>query len=522
MKNSKVENNSRRTAPRKASGFSMLTMLALTLVVTITIVGTGSFLIPFIRSNATDALTELQARSIAESSINYGLALLNDPATRADIDVSSSQGQDDCREVTIQASDLNLPLQIAANVKGIRLYVRNDKPAAPTPPLQTDIFPLSYDPLLVAPPGTVAKFSNVNYLRTFTVLVEYGGDLNRGSYSYGAKAVVKPGLLTANDGNSPLNNSSFFTSAVAAQNSVTMGDNSRTISSDPSTPDGNIKAGGNVSVGDQAYIDGKIQSTGGQSDIQIQSGSNPTLNNQVEYISAEPTINGNPITDTTTTSQSLAPFTEGPYLSTSSTTPKSAPATNGSTYQNIPPALSAAPSTPNFASAGGSTLSGDYTINSSQLTQTNVQGLNTISSPTRLFLQNTGDINTPLEITANLGNSTSANQLQLWYNGERPLVFKGDSVNLMVYAPYSNITVGNGAKVTTFTGGIVGNNVSVSKNSTIQFAPGTSGNNFSSTAFMFDPNNASAKNTIKWQIQSVKELRYPEFVAESLLRPRKS
>lgn len=517
MPSSKKVKSNRRFPERNATGFSMLTMVILTVVVSITLVSTGAFLVPFIRSNARDAMTELQARAIAESSINYALALLNDPATRPDVDVSTTQ--DDCRELTIQPSDINLPLQTAANVKSIRLFIRNDTPPAPqNTPVQKDIFPLSYDPMLVS--GLTGKFGLRNYWRTFTVLVEYGGDLNRGSYNFGAKVVVKPGFKTASEGGS--GSSSFFTSALGAKDSVTMGDGSNTISS-VSPPNGSIKAGGDINLSADVAIDGKIQATSDSTNIKIPELGAPFLNNTIEFTGSQPpsiTVGLNPPQPLSTSTQNIDPFQQLSYLTDNTGVPKIAQTLDP--VQDMPPALSPSATTPNLASVSEHPGADAYTINSTQLEQATVSDLSSISTTTKLFLQNTGDIGTPLEITSNIGSDSVAGKLQLWYNGERPLVFKGDSVYLMVYAPFANITIGDGIKKTTFTGAIVGNNVTLSKNSTIKYAIAPANNSFSNSDFDFKPNNSNAKNTIKWQIQSFKELRNEEYQAESRLTPRKT
>lgn len=502
-------------------------MVALTLVVSITIVATGSFLVPFIRSNATDTLTELQARSIAESSINYVLALLNDQSTRADVDVSTIQP--DCREISIDPRDLNLPALTEKTVKKIRVFVRNDEPTAPSGSIPPDpIFPLPYDPLVKS--GVAGKLAasgalNPIYWRTLTALVEYGGDLNRGTYKFGLKVVAKPGLLTEPNlqslpSGSSTPDSTFFSSPLAARNTISMGTDSQTIGSAQGSADGNLKAGGTVAIGDGVIVDGKIQLLS-DSKIYIPNSNNynSQLNNVIEYNSITPQVITPTPSITNLSSTDISPFTEGNSFPTgakivdiSSSAPDPIPA----------PAWSPLPETPNFASWQGN---GDYTIDASQLRQPSLPQLSSISGDTRLFLQNNGDINTPLEITANLGNASSANQLQLWYNGERPLVFKGGSQSLVVYAPYAKVTIGDGTKVTTFTGAVVASDVSIANKSTIKYAALTKGNDYRRSDFQFKANTGNDPyhiNTIKWQIQSYKELQFQEFESESALTPRKT
>jgi len=498
---------------RNRCGFSMLSMAMLTILVIITITATGAALIPYYRSNSTDTVSEIQARAIAESAINYTLALLNDPDTRANVDVSTTTPE--FRIIDIPPVDLNLPTQVALNTRSIKVIVRNDTPIYQSA-VPTKLFPLSYDSQLVSG-NSNAKFST-NYWRTFTALVEYGQNGFVGPYRAGIKATIKPGLLTASTGSTGATpDSAFFTGAVSARDSVVLEDNTSTSSS--SNPhNGNIKAGGTIEIGDNALVDGYLQSIS-TSQVNITASSSATLDNQVQYLTSPPTINSAPIGSNP--GDPLNQLQQGPYLQAQST--KTAPL--GSTnIELIPPALSPTPTTPNFPSDGGASstgLSGDYVIDSSQLADPSQ--LNSIGQPQstiRLFIQNTGDISDPLNISLNsLGNPSTPSNLEIWYNGERPINFTGTNVSALIYAPYTTVTIGDGNKQTNFSGAVVGGKVVVKSKSSVDFFNNASSSMFSSSDFTFNATSKTNANTIRWQLQTYKELHTPEFLAEKVLAP---
>lgn len=521
--NSRRTTDKRETKRRKKTAFSLAAMFMIALLVGLTISGMGAALIPFYRSNATDALAELQTGAISESAANYVLALLCDPDSRDTYDVKLASP---LRVITLSATDLGITAPTSNNIKSIKVLVQYQSPPVASLPAGTSglYFPIAYDANF--DPNSSAKFQvigSTNFWRTLTVLVEYGSGGGK-PYWKGTLVTLKP-FVKAIGGTGQPPDQSIFDSAAFGRNSVTLATSASTNSfDDPFSkapiPDlsgighvgGNVGAGKNISLSDGAKIGGKIQvASTAQVQIDVQPTSN--VNEVIQYNNQDgglpPSVPN--LTPGTTVSQrgesALYPL----------------PIATGAPPVSDIPSLAAPDGTTNFnLTSTSAPATGDYVIDTSQLSQAN---LTNIPNPIRLFVESSSSSDEALSISQNIGNSSAPGNLQIFYSGTRPLNFTGSTVSALIFAPSSKVTFGNSAGLTTnLNGSVKAGDVVVQNQSKISFYRSVANPSFGngSVGYNFanlDISKASGANALRWEVQSIKELNRTEFQAASLLAP---
>jgi hypothetical protein len=524
----------RRTSRRKQSAFSLAAMFMIALLVGLTISGMGAALIPYYRSNATDALAELQTSAISESAANYVLGLLSDPDSR---DTYDAKIDSPLRVINLSATDLGIAAPTSDNIKRIKVLVQYQSPQVRTLPSGTSAlyFPIAYDPKFdPASPDRFQVIGNTNFWRTMTVLVEYGSTGAK-PYWKGTVVTLKPFIKPTAGGLPP--DSSIFDTAAFGRNSVTLAANASTNSFfDPLTktpiPDfenkgyvgGNVGAGKTVSLGDNSKVGGKIQidsKTPAVIDL------NPTakINEVIQYNSSNEGVA--PVVQANTSNGLPAPEIPDLLASTVSKRGATTPYTNPVIDTNLPindiPSLAAPDGTLSFnLSTTTAPAAGDYVIDSSQLSQAN---LTNIPNPIRLFVESSSSSDEALTISQNIGNSSAPGNLQIFYSGTRPLNFTGSTVSALVFAPSSRVTFGNSAGLsTTLIGSIRAGDVVVQNQSKVSFynavaSPSFGNGNVGYNMKNLDISNATGANSLRWEIQTVKELNRTEFLAASQLAP---
>lgn len=473
-------------------------MSLIAVLVSITITGAGVALISHYKSNATDAMAELQTSVITESTVDFFLAMLSKPSLRPQYDVSPSEP---IRFFKFSPTDLGLAPQTAQNVRSIRAIIRYISPTKPTPPMTLDstFFPIAYDSRI--DPEYHAMFS-VNYWRTLTVIVEYGTMNGARPYQKGLKVTLKPTVKVATGGNPA--DKSFFNSSIYGKNSVS-------LTAGATVNAGDVSAGNNLTLGasggNPVFVDGNVQLVNSAANLVA---FNSVVQKQVMFSGSSLTISGNPpktySSNANNTNSELQVIKQG--LDPASLDIINTPVT---TVGDIP-ALAAPDSTTGY-SADLANPQGNYVVDTSQLNSLSLPYLN---HPVHLYVESSSISTDPIAIPNNLNSGGLAENLQISYNGQQPLNFTGSNLSAIIYAPNSKVSIGSSIKKTSLTGAIVGNDAEVLGSSTVTYdsnvAKPSSPAGYSTDDFNFS---TTGDGSLRWQVHTVKELNLAEFQSES-------
>lgn len=472
---------------RSPKGFSLVSMLAISMIATFAVSGLLAGILPVYRAIAGDH-TYYRLRNFAEASIDYALAKINDPATASDF---SNNTPNSVIQLEVTALELGLPGEMQASI-----IIKTEEP-----PPSSRIYNQAlsgygykddgnYSPISQDWSYFVSKAPSENYAwRTMTSTATYGNLTEKISV-----ALMVDYSLPLSKGNSPF----FQKYGALATQTVNFLGNARTFGLDSNGNSTDL--GGDVGSFDKANFKGSGNVIGG------------TL--EVRSIDANTLISANSDGNSTVNrylivSDDQVGFSEDTNPNVLGMFNQEYP-NSGEQYiqtevqQNqfkVPPA----PSTPSTEPALDVVVQSPSALASGPV---NVRSLNMTTNSiipngqTQVYVQDTGLDDPVVNLKGSINAGGNPSDFQIWYNGRGKIAIQPDLVNATIYAPNAEIEIKNPTSIGTFTGAVVGRSISLTN---VEFKYDKTLSNPSS-GLTYDPNELTPANLNTFKVASYKEV----------------
>lgn len=438
---------------RSLSGFSLVTVMSVSLIATLLLTGLLAGTANVYRTVGSSK-GSMDTKNAAEAAIDYAISQLNRSNGGEQFKPTTNETT---AELTIAQEDTGVSGMVPAKVTIASCY----------PTIESSLF----DPLYTL--TTDQKWSMLaqpNYGVTYKSI---RSRVTSGNFSEDILVIAKPSPMPQGK-SSPT--TPYFPNAAVSTNALTIGSNTITGEFDSSSgSDLPFKTtsdkylGGDLRAYKKATLSGTGIEIGGSVDVdsinalngfsaEVTSGSNVTVN---RYLNVSENQSG--FKDASTTSESpnvlglsqapAYPAETGPYVRT-----------NLSPQQtSLPPAptVSAADSaSANKVSAAkgsdlktGSNVVNSLTINSDMST----------SGETRVYVENTSTSGDVVKITGNANSGSAPKNLQIWYNGSGKIqISPTNEIRATIYAPNATVDITGANSTSTFRGAVVSKNLSLS------------------------------------------------------------
>ncbi|HIA55360.1 MAG TPA: hypothetical protein EYN91_25300 [Candidatus Melainabacteria bacterium] len=452
---------------RDKKGFSLVTMLTISMIATLVVSGLLAAIAPVFRTVSGDP-ARLQLKNFAEGAVDYVIAQLNDPDLKASVSPADEIGSD-AKKIVVTSSDLGLSGNLTANVT-----VSNDMPSfdsrvfnpslAPNAPYQDssgNVSTVSQSWSFFAD-GNASPPSNKAW-RTVTAVVSLGALTE-------TVAVAAQIDYEVVRGASGPNARPFFPYAALGSQTIAFKNNSSTYgftSGDTPILDSSntYPLGGDIAAYHQASFDSSGVKIGGSLDV-------PSINSP-SNISAD-SSGATTINRYLTVNDTAPSFDTPDVLGMSNPSAQIYP--DGSRSSNIEinqtnaqQQLAPAPSLPigtKYTVGGdmllnsGSSLTGNYQATSLGMTSGSINATNA-----SIYVKDLGSTDQVVDITGSINPSASksSSDFQIWYNGRGKISVKASAIRATIYAPNAEVEIsGIGASKGSFRGAIVAKNLTAS------------------------------------------------------------
>lgn len=454
-------------AGRNQNGFSLVTMLSISMIATLVVSALLAAIAPVYRTVSGDP-ARLKLKNFAEAAVDFVIAQLNDPNLKASVSPADEIGSDS-KKIVISSGDLGLSGNLTANVT-----VSNEMP-----PNESRLFKASLAPS--APyQDSSGKISNVmqswSYFangasspatnkawRTITAVVTHGTITETIAVAAQIDYAVKRGA-------SGPNAQPFFPYAALGSQTIEFKNNSTTYGFKAGDvpimdPSGTYPLGGDIAAYHKAFFDSSNIKIGGSldvpsvdsdSNISADTGGSTTIN---RYL----TVNDTAPSFAESDALGLSNASEQIFPDTTRISNKVENQTNDQLQITPAPTL---PTNSIYTNGGDMLLSSSTTLSGNyQATSIGMPSGTINSSNTSIYLKDTGSTNQVVDITGSINPSSSKSSadFQIWYNGSGTISVKASSVRATIYAPNARVEIsGINNSQGSFRGAIVAKNLMVS------------------------------------------------------------
>ncbi len=448
-------------------GFSLVTMLSISLIATLVVSGLLAGILPIYRSVSGEG-SRFQLKNFAEASVDYVLAELNDPDFAAKVAADDDIGSASI-VVGVTASELGLPGPYSAQVT-----ISNEMPTPDSRLFNLSLSPYSY---IQQSNGSFTPVQqewsyfangktqkNVAW-RTITSVVSFGSLIE-------TVAVAAKIDYSVSKGSSSQSAKPFFNYAALGSQTINLKNESSTfgygIKNGAETPvvdsTGLHALGGDIAAYYQATFDGSSNKIGGSldvpsieapSDVSAATAGPTTVNRYLTVNETAPSFSTSDVLAASTPSSGDYPpqTRDAIQINQQNQQTQLPPAPNA-------PASSAVTSDGTLNISSSTTLTGDYYVSSMNMPSGTIT-----AKGASIYIQDNGTSDQVMNLSGSVNPTAGASpaEFQIWYNGHGKLQLKAANMRATIYAPNAEVEISSPSSAKgSFKGAVVARDLTVS------------------------------------------------------------